>query len=83
MVGAGCTRCLAEPIEDYLESIESLLDLDDDGEKEPLTDGLLVLRYLFGFRGAALVTGAVDLANCQRCLAEDIEGYVGPLASVP
>ena len=79
VVGPGCTRCLAEPIEDYLEEIELQLDIDDDGEAQPLTDGLLVLRYLFGFRGPSLITGAVDLANCDRCLADDIEDYLDGL----
>jgi hypothetical protein len=33
------------------------LDVDGNGAVEPLSDGLLVLRYLFGFRGAALADG--------------------------
>ncbi|MEK9985633.1 MAG: Ig-like domain-containing protein, partial [Opitutae bacterium] len=39
---------------------ELSLDLDKDGEVRPLTDGLLLLRSLFGFEGQSLVTGAVD-----------------------
>ena len=27
------------------------LDIDDDGKTEALTDGLLVIRHLFGFSG--------------------------------
>mgnify|MGYP001319930304 CR=1 FL=1 len=34
-------------------------DIDGDGEVKPLTDGLLLLRYLFGLRGDALATGVV------------------------
>ena len=44
-------------------------DIDGDGQSDPLTDGLLLLRYLFGFTGATLITGAVDLVNCTRCTA--------------
>ena len=40
-----------------------------------LTDGLLVVRYLFGFRGATLTTGAVDL-DCTRCTVVAIESYI-------
>ena len=34
-------------------------DIDGNGNSDALTDGLLVLRYLFGFRGDTLVNGAV------------------------
>jgi hypothetical protein len=56
-----------------------VLDVDGDGSLDALTDGLLVLRYTFGFRGATLVTGAVDLAGCTRCDAGAIESYLGGL----
>ena len=51
-------------------------DVDGDGQVDPLTDGLLTLRYEFGFRGATLVTGAVDLAGCTRCTAPAIEAFL-------
>ncbi len=54
-------------------------DIDGDGQSDPLTDGLLLLRYLFGFTGATLITGAVDLVNCTRCTAAEIEAYVNAL----
>ena len=50
-------------------------DIDDNGVVEPLTDGLLLLRYAFGFRGATLVTGALAV-NCVRCGAAAIEAYI-------
>ena len=37
------------------------LDVDDDGHLEPLTDGLLIMRYLFGFSGDALTRGALAI----------------------
>ena len=54
-------------------------DIDGDGDVDALTDGLLKLRYLFGFRGEILVDGAVDLADCRRCVAADIEAYIQAL----
>ena len=63
-------------IEAYLASIGVQLDIDGDGETEPLTDGLLALRWLFGFTGATLTTGAVDLSDCTRCNAAMIEPYL-------
>jgi hypothetical protein len=54
------------------------LDVDGNGVKDPLTDGLLALRYLFGFRGATLIAGAVA-GNCTRCTAVAIEAYLASL----
>jgi hypothetical protein len=57
----------------------AILDIDGDGTTAALTDGLLVLRYLFGFTGATLVAGAVDGTSCTRCTAPSIEGYLQTL----
>jgi hypothetical protein len=57
----------------------TVLDIDGNGRIEALTDGLLQLRYLFGFRGAVLITGAVDLATCTRCDATAIEARLAEL----
>jgi DNA-binding beta-propeller fold protein YncE len=54
-------------------------DIDGDGEKLALTDGLLLLRYLFGFTGDTLTAGAVDSTNCTRCTAPAIEAYIESL----
>ena len=40
-------------------------DVDADGQALPLTDGLLMIRHLFGFSGTALTNGAVA-AGAQR-----------------
>ena len=61
-----CARCDSTAIVTYLTSVVTQLDIDGDGETEPLTDGLLVLRWLFGFTGSTLVTGAVG-GGCVRC----------------
>ena len=54
------------------------LDVDGNGQADALTDGLLTIRYLFGFRGATLIDGAVD-AGCTRCTAPEIEAYLDSL----
>ena len=46
-------------IGDYLVDIRPLLDVDGNGQVDALTDGLLVLRYMFGFRGASLIADAL------------------------
>jgi len=35
------------------------IDVDGNGGYDALTDGLLLLRYMFGIRGNALVAGAI------------------------
>ena len=54
------------------------LDIDGDGKAAPLTDGLLVIRYLFGFRGDSLISGAVA-AGATRTTAEEIEPVIEAL----
>jgi hypothetical protein len=56
----------------------SFVDVDGNGRFEPLTDGLLMLRYAFGFRGAVLVNGAVGV-GCARCDASSLEPYLASL----
>ena len=48
-------------IEAYLASLKPELDLDGDGVVRPLTDGLILMRSLFGFSGEALISGATAL----------------------
>ena len=50
-------------------------DIDGDGETEALTDGLLVLRYLFGFSGMTLSEGAVS-SSALRADAGDIATHL-------
>jgi hypothetical protein len=69
------TRQEAEEITSYLNDAESELDIDGDGEAGALTDGLLLIRYLFGFSGDALISGAVS-ENAERTSAEQIEAYI-------
>ena len=65
----------ATDITSYLNDAESELDIDGDGEAGPLTDGLLLIRYLFGFSGDALISEAVG-ENAERGTAEQIEAYI-------
>ena len=76
-----CVRCPAETIDIHLSAIAKLLDADGDGAAEPLTDGMVIFRWLFGFRGDTLVAGAVDTAHCTRCDAPAIEAYLATLSA--
>jgi hypothetical protein len=56
----------------------AILDIDGNGTTAPLTDGLLVLRFLFGFSGSTLTSGAVG-QGCTRCDAAAIVPYLQTL----
>lgn len=58
-----------------LNTIRPALDVDGDGQYRFATDGLLILRYLLGLRGGALVTGAVA-DSATRSSAPDIGAYI-------
>ena len=51
------------------------LDIDQNGQMEPLADGLLVVRGLFGFEGASLVNGVVG-RGARRTTARDLGMFV-------
>jgi hypothetical protein len=74
-----CVRCTAPEIESFLAANLAVYDIDGDGSTQPLTDGLLILRYLFGFTGSSLISGAVTMPGGTRCTAEAIETYLGGL----
>jgi hypothetical protein len=74
-----CSRCDAAAIEQYLSGLGLVLDIDGNGGNDPLTDGLLVLRFLFSFTGANLTSGAVDTGACTRCDAAAITVYLQSL----
>jgi CSLREA domain-containing protein len=79
-VGAGAERSSAVAIAAYVESIEGLLDVDGNGITEPLTDGLLILRYLLELDGAALTGGAIG-PGAVRTTSAQIVAYLDQLAS--
>ena len=59
----------------YLDSARADFDIDGNGRTDALTDGLLILRYMLGLRGTALVNGVVDPLGTRQG-ATDIEAYI-------
>ena len=74
-VSAEANRDASEAIAGYLTDAVSELDIDGDGESKPLTDGLLLIRYLFGFSGDSLISGAIG-NGATRNTAEAVEAYI-------
>ncbi len=54
-----------------------ILDINNDNQYLPESDGVLVLRYLFGLRGAALTNGLTLTGS--RTNATQIEAYLGDI----
>ena len=77
-IGPGATRTTPDAITQYLNDIRLDLDIDGNNDVDALTDGLMIIRYLFGLRGASLITGAVG-PGATRTLAPDIETYIQSL----
>ena len=72
---ASAMRNSADDISAYLTAAESELDIDGSGDVTALTDGLLLIRYLFGFSGDSLVNGALG-TSATRTTPTEIEDYV-------
>jgi Glucose / Sorbosone dehydrogenase len=51
------------------------LDIDLNGSFDAATDGMLLLRYLLGFRGDSLITGAIG-ASANRATAQGVVTYL-------
>jgi hypothetical protein len=76
-IGDGATRTGPE-IEEYLARAGAALDADGDDTLQALTDGILVLRFLFGFNGSVLVTGALD-PDATRTAPADVAAFLDRL----
>jgi autotransporter-associated beta strand protein len=77
-LGPDATRTLAAEVFDYLTDIKPALDIDGNGQADALTDGLLIIRYLFGLRNADLIAGAVG-PGPTRFTAADIQAQIESL----
>ncbi len=70
------TRTTSEAVVSYLDPLKLvMLDVDCSGKANPMTDGLLISRFLSGLRGSDLTTGVVDSSGC-RTTADEIEPFL-------
>ncbi|MEO8137819.1 MAG: hypothetical protein ABI831_28060 [Betaproteobacteria bacterium] len=77
-IGPSATRTTAGQVSGYLDDITPSFDIDANGRVDALTDGLLILRYMFGLRGTALIAGAVAM-DAKRTSPESIELQIASL----
>jgi hypothetical protein len=74
-VVADDTPLTDEDIKTRIETMHSNGDIDNSSQVDALTDGLLLLRYLFGIRGDSLILDVVA-ETAERSTAIAIEGYI-------
>jgi len=80
-IAGDATYTDATDIESRITGLGNRLDIDDNGNIDALTDGLIVLRYLFGLTGDTLVKGVVA-ADANRVSAAEIEAHMAVLTSL-
>jgi len=71
----------SDDIQARITGLGNRLDIDNNGNVDALTDGLIILRYLFGLTGDTLTNGVVA-ADAQRVSASDIESHIETLTSL-
>jgi len=77
-VAGGAVRTGSADIQTYVDALGPVFDIDRNGTTDALTDGLLLLRFLFGFRGNTLINGAIG-SGALRTDAASIEAYLTAL----
>jgi subtilisin-like proprotein convertase family protein len=65
-------------IESRIVALDDLADIDGNGQIDALTDGLLILRYLFGLEGDTLINGVIA-QDATRTSSADIEAHLRTL----
>ena len=72
-LGSNATITNASDIATYISTRKVSFDLDGNGTLDPLTDGLLLIRYLFGFAGEQMTYNAVDSTAARSTYAEIVD----------
>jgi len=75
---SGAGRSDATSIKAYMDAYRMSFDIDNNTNVDAATDGILIVRYLLGLRGNALIQGAVA-PGAPRSTAVDIEAYLSEL----
>ena len=78
VIGSGAQRTLPADVIGWLDARRAMFDVDGNNNTDALTDGLMILRYMFGLRGAALVNGTIG-GGATRATSALIESYISSL----
>jgi len=77
-LGPNATRTTDAAVIQHLTNIKPLLDVDGNGQADALSDGLMILRYLFGLRGPTLTANAIG-SGAMRTTPAAIESYLASI----
>lgn len=80
-VAGNATLTTAAEVEAALDDSLATLDADGNGVRDAATDGILIIRYLFGFRDAPLVAGAIGSGATRTTgpqVAAFLDGFLPP-----
>ena len=77
-IGNNSVYSSATEVQARISSIHSSLDIDSNGQLDALTDGLIILRYLFEMRSNSLIDGVISPTG-NRSNLEDILTYFDTL----
>ena len=77
-IGNNSVYSSATEVQARISSVHSSLDIDSNGELDALTDGLIILRYLFEMRSNSLIDGVISPTG-NRSNLEDILSYFDTL----
>ena len=77
-VGDNSTYSSAPEIQSRINSFQPSLDIDNNGETDALSDGLIILRYLFGINSSSLIDGVLS-PDGTRTNLNDILTYFDTL----
>ena len=72
---AGNSPLTDEEIKIRIASMYLKADIDNNGDSDALTDGLLLMRYLFGLRGNGLIAEVVS-ETALRSTSAEIEDFI-------
>jgi hypothetical protein len=78
VIGQDASRATSLEIESYLNENRSSLDIDGNGDISALTDGLLILRNLFGLEGGTLISDVIG-DQSTRSSANAIVDYINSI----
>ena len=78
-VSGSAVYATPDEVAERIDAFSEGLDVDGDGQTKALTDGLLIIRRLFGFSGGSLTAGAVG-TEATRSDPDDIRDYIDSLS---
>ncbi len=81
-IGPGAGRTDPLEISALLGGALDMLDADGNGELDVFTDGILIARFLVGFRGQALISQAIG-PNATRTTADAVSEHLSQFLPQP